>query len=135
MKRLILTACVVVALGVVVLSRRYDTVARGAEVGAAGKRYVAAARAAFLEAYKVFMHPRCLNCHPVGDVPLQGDNSHAHMQNVKRGPDGKGLYALKCSNCHQDHNLPGANMPPGNPVWRLPPASMRMVFQGKTPGE
>ncbi len=53
--------------------------------------------------------------------------------NVKRGDDGQGKYALKCANCHQDANLPGANMPPGNPHWHLPPASMRMVFQGKSP--
>jgi hypothetical protein len=76
-----------------------------------------------------------MNCHPAGDVPLQGDDSHPHAQNVRRGPDGKGKYALKCANCHQDANLPGPNMPPGNPNWRLPPPEMRMVFQGKTPGE
>jgi hypothetical protein len=92
-------------------------------------------RAAFLAAYKVFMHPRCMNCHPSGDVPLQGDDSRLHIQNVKRGPDGKGLYALKCANCHQLTNLPGENLPPGNPNWHLPPAKMRMVFQGKTPAE
>jgi hypothetical protein len=81
------------------------------------------------------MHPRCMNCHPAGDVPLQGDDNRLHIQNVKRGPDGKGLYALKCANCHQDANLPGDNMPPGNPNWHLPPAKTPMVFQGKTPGE
>jgi hypothetical protein len=102
---------------------------------AAGQKDDAAARAAFREAYKVFMHPRCMNCHPTGDVPLQGDDSHLHAQNVKRGPDGKGLYALKCANCHQQANLPGENMPPGNPNWHLPPPEMRLVFQGKTPGE
>src|SRR5450432_907257 len=92
----------------------------------------AASKAAFLEAYKVLMHPRCMNCHPSGDVPLQGDDSHLHAQNVKRGPDGKGLYAMKCANCHQNANLSGDNMPPGNPNWHLPPQSMRMVFQGKS---
>jgi len=95
----------------------------------------AASRAAFLAAYPVFMHARCMNCHPVGDVPLQGEDSHLHLQNVKRGPDGKGLYALKCKNCHQDKNLVGENMPPGHPEWHLPPGNMRMVFQGKTPAE
>jgi hypothetical protein len=92
----------------------------------------AASRAAFLAAYPVFMHPRCLNCHPAGDVPLQGEDSHPHLQNVKRGPDGKGLYAAKCKNCHQDKNLPGENMPPGHPEWHLPPTNMRMVFEGKS---
>jgi hypothetical protein len=88
---------------------------------------------AFLQVYKVLMSPRCMNCHPAGDIPLQGDDSHLHLQGVKRGPDGTGLYALKCSNCHQTHNLPGLHMPPGNPKWRLPPANMKMVFQGRTP--
>jgi hypothetical protein len=68
-------------------------------------------------------------------VPLQGDDSHLHTQNVQRGPDGKGKYALKCANCHQDANLPGENMAPGNPNWHLPPPAMRMVVQGKSPGE
>ncbi|MCH7397182.1 hypothetical protein MM236_04240 [Belliella sp. DSM 107340] len=88
---------------------------------------------AFLKAYKVFMHPRCVNCHPAGDAPLQGDDSHIHSQNVKRGIDGKGLYALKCSNCHQEKNIPGDNMPPGHDIWQLPPAHMKMVFEGKSP--
>jgi hypothetical protein len=103
--------------------------------GAAIRKDDAGARAAFLAAYKVFMHARCMNCHPAGDVPLQGDDSHLHAQNVKRGPEGKGKYALKCANCHQLTNLPGENMPPGNPNWHLPPPEMPMVFQGKTPGE
>ena len=58
-----------------------------------------------------------------------------HAQNVRRGPDGKGKYALKCANCHQLANLPGLNMPPGNPNWHLPPPDMKMVFQGKSPRE
>src|SRR5262245_7994722 len=58
--------------------------------GAAVQKDDAGAREAFLAAYKVFMHPRCMNCHPTGDVPLQGDDSRLHIQNVKRGPDGKG---------------------------------------------
>ncbi|CAN5493822.1 hypothetical protein BH11BAC3_BH11BAC3_00880 [soil metagenome] len=90
---------------------------------------------AFLAAYDVLMSPRCMNCHPKGDVPLQGDDSHLHTQGVIRGVDGKGVYALKCSNCHQPKNTPGLHMPPGNPNWHLPPADMKMVFEGKTPRE
>jgi hypothetical protein len=100
-----------------------------------GQAREAESRAAFLAAYQVFMHPRCMNCHPRGDAPLQGDDSHVHMQNVQRGPDGKGLFAMKCANCHQLKTLPGENMPPGHPQWHLPPANMRMVFEGKTPAE
>ena len=95
----------------------------------------AASRAAFLDVYRVLMHPRCLNCHPSGDRPLQGDDSHVHAQNVKRGADGNGLYALKCASCHQRANLPGAHLPPGNPNWHLPSASMPLVFQGRTPAQ
>jgi len=92
-----------------------------------------ASKKAFLKVYAVLMSPRCMNCHPSGDIPLQGEDSHLHLQGVKRGPDGKGLYALKCANCHQPHNLPGLHMPPGNPKWALPPANMKMVFQGRSP--
>lgn len=91
---------------------------------------------AFMQVYSVLMHPRCMNCHPAGDAPLQGNDSHAHIMNVQRGKDGKGLYAAKCSNCHQPENVPdGIHTPPGNPKWQLPPADMKMVFQGKTAHE
>ncbi len=93
----------------------------------------AASQAAFMDVYKVLMSPRCMNCHPSGEAPLQGDDSHPHVMDVARGKDGKGMYALKCANCHQPENVPGANMPPGNPNWHLPPADMKMVFEGKTP--
>lgn len=88
---------------------------------------------AFANVYKVLMSPRCMNCHPAGDVPLQGDDSHLHTMLPKRGADGKGLYAMKCSNCHQPTNTPGLHTPPGNPEWHLPPATAKMVFQGRTP--
>jgi hypothetical protein len=107
----------------------------GAVQGGDAAKDAATSREAFAAAYKVFMHPRCMNCHPAGDAPLQGDDSHPHAQNVKRGKDGKGKYALKCANCHQDANLPGENMPPGNPNWHLPTADAPLVFQGKTPAE
>ena len=88
---------------------------------------------AFLKAYTVFMNPRCMNCHPDGNQPLQGDDSHIHLQNVVRGTEGKGVYAMKCKNCHQDANLEGEATIPGSPHWGMPPASRPMVFQGKTP--
>lgn len=88
---------------------------------------------AFMDVYKVLMSPRCMNCHPSGDVPLQGDDSHLHTMLPRRGKDGKGLYAMKCSNCHQPTNLDALNKPPGHPDWHLPPANMKMVFQGRTP--
>ena len=88
---------------------------------------------AFEKVYSVLMSPRCVNCHPIGDIPLQGDDSHLHQMSPKRGQDGKGLYAMKCTNCHQPENAPGLHAPPGHPEWHLPPADMKMVFEGRTP--
>ena len=87
---------------------------------------------AFMDVYKVLTSPRCMNCHPAGDVPLQGDDNRLHNMTPQRGSDGKGIYAMKCSNCHQPTNIAGLNTPPGNPNWHLPPANMKMIFQGKT---
>lgn len=92
----------------------------------------AASAKAFLAAYPVYMDPRCINCHPAGDAPLQGDESRPHAMRVKRGPGGMGKSAMQCSNCHQAANLPGAHMPPGGPGWQLPPEDMPMVFEKKS---
>jgi mono/diheme cytochrome c family protein len=100
---------------------------------AAKKKDSIASVKAFAKVYSVLMSPRCMNCHPKGDVPLQGEDSHIHTMQPKRGEDGKGLYAMKCANCHQPENTPGVHTPPGNPKWQLPPADMKMVFEGKTP--
>lgn len=93
----------------------------------------AASAKAFLTASQVFFHPRCVNCHPAGDAPLQGDQSRPHGMNVKRGPGGMGKNAMQCNNCHQTTNLPGEHMPPGGPGWQLPPEDLPMVFQNRTP--
>ena len=76
-----------------------------------------------------------MNCHPAGDIPLQGDDSHLHAQNVQRGSDGQGRFALRCDACHQAQNVAGAHLPPGAPNWHLPRADMPLVFQGKTSRE
>jgi hypothetical protein len=87
---------------------------------------------AFMSIYQVLMSPRCMNCHPAGNSPLQGDDNHIHAMNPNRGADGKGLYAMKCSNCHQEENSSGLHTPPGSPNWHLPPSNMKMIFEGKT---
>jgi len=92
----------------------------------------AASAGAFLAAYPVYMDPRCVNCHPAGDAPLQGDQGRPHTMKVKRGPAGMGKNAMQCSNCHQATNLAGAHMPPGGPGWQLPPEDMPMVFEKKS---
>ena len=101
----------------------------------AGKTTIAAAPATgdgalFIAFVSVLRHPRCMNCHSRGDFPRQGDDSHQHTMNVRRGPDGRGVTAQKCSSCHQDHNLAGAHMPPGAPHWGLPQANIPMIWQG-----
>jgi mono/diheme cytochrome c family protein len=102
---------------------------------AASKPDSTASAAAFQQVYRVLTSPRCQNCHPSGDAPLQGEDSHVHLQNVKRGADGHGVTAMRCDTCHQSTNLPGAHMPPGNPKWSLPSPEHKMVFVGRSAAE
>jgi mono/diheme cytochrome c family protein len=102
---------------------------------AAGKPDSTASAAAFQQVYRVLTSPRCQNCHPSGDAPLQGEDSHVHSQNVRRGADGHGFSAMRCDTCHQSTNLPGAHMPPGNPKWSLPSPEHKMVFVGRSASE
>jgi hypothetical protein len=88
------------------------------------------AAAAFEAIVPVLRHQRCMNCHSVGDFPRQGNDSHRHTMDIRRGPDGHGVNAVKCSTCHQDHNLVGFNMPPGAPGWHLPSPDMPMIWEG-----
>lgn len=91
-----------------------------------------ASAAAFKSMIPVLRHPRCMNCHSTGDFPRQGNDSHPHIMDIRRGPDGHGVNAVKCSTCHQDHNLADLHMPPGAPDWALPPPSMPMIWEGLT---
>ncbi len=88
------------------------------------------------EAFEVMMqvltHKRCINCHPDGDRPLQGEDSHFHHLGVVRGPDGHGLPAYQCNSCHQDRNNNFSGVP-GAPHWHLAPKSM--AWEGLSPGE
>jgi len=91
--------------------------------------------ALFVEFVSVLRHPRCMNCHSRGDFPRQGDDGHPHTMNVRRGAEGHGVTAEKCSTCHQDHNLVGAHTPPGAPSWALPPRTTPMIWQGLSDGQ
>ena len=90
-----------------------------------------AARSAamFTELGKVLTSPRCLNCHPAGDRPRQGDESRLHQPPVERGVDGLGLAAMRCPICHQGANFDPGRVP-GNPIWHLAPREM--AWEGKT---
>jgi hypothetical protein len=50
--------------------------------------------------------------------------------NIRRGPNGEGIAGVKCSACHQDHNLSGLHVPPGAPNWHLPSPDMPMIWEG-----
>jgi hypothetical protein len=88
--------------------------------------------ALFTELGKVLTHPRCLNCHPAGNRPLQGETGRLHQPPVERGIDGHGLPAMRCSICHQHANFDPARVP-GHPEWHLAPREM--AWQGRTLGE
>ena len=97
---------------------------------------VASGMLAFETVRSVLQSPRCVNCHPVGDQPTQGDDSHRHQQFVQRGPEGRGAVGMACSTCHGKANTPdsyGPHMPPGvSTEWSLPPPNRRLVFAGLT---
>lgn len=90
------------------------------------------ARAAFLTVHRALTSPRCRNCHPRGDRPLQFDDGVAHAQNISRKTVQNGM---PCSTCHRDRNSALPNQPPGAPHWGLPPEATPMVFEGKSPRE
>jgi hypothetical protein len=79
--------------------------------------------AAFERIAAVLQSPRCLNCHPRGDRPRQGDDNRIHLMNVQRGADSNGVPGMRCMACHQAHNNDYAGVP-GAPHWHLAPASM-----------
>jgi len=88
--------------------------------------------ALFQEASKVITHARCMNCHPAGDRPAQGDDRHPHMPLVVRGVDNFGAIGMRCTTCHGPQNFDPAGIP-GNPEWHLAPIEMAWV--GKPLGE
>jgi hypothetical protein len=88
--------------------------------------------ALFEEAGKVLTHPRCVNCHPAGDRPLQGADSHLHIPAVQRGDGGIGVAGLRCTTCHHDANYEPAGVP-GHPAWHLAP--IEMAWEGRSLGQ
>jgi hypothetical protein len=78
---------------------------------------------AFARIAEVLRHPRCMNCHPVGDSPRQTDDRVRHRMLVARGPDDHGTPAMRCTTCHQTVNTADGRVP-GAPHWHLAPRSM-----------
>ncbi len=85
--------------------------------------------AMFTELGKVLTHPRCVNCHPAGNRPRQGDQSQLHQPPVERGADGHGTEPMRCSICHQKANFEPGRVP-GHPEWHIAPREM--AWEGKT---
>ena len=119
-----LVVAAVAAVGALVVSPAGgQTKALLAPSAFAGIRDPAARSAAlFAEAGKVLQHPRCLNCHPAGNHPTQG-NGYPHQPPVQRGDEGFGVPGMRCSTCHPEANFDPAGVP-GNPLWHLAPLSM-----------
>lgn len=96
----------------------------------------ARSRALFAEIGKVLTHPRCMNCHPAGNQPLQGAEHRIHYPPTGRaGPD---FFGAACSTCHSDRNVKiyaqaSFQSIPGHPRWGLAPLSM--AWQGKSLAE
>jgi hypothetical protein len=93
---------------------------------------IAAGKRAFVDIARVLQSPRCRNCHPDGNAPLQTDRGRPHALNVSRTSVAAGL---PCSACHQERNSEAIGVvggPPGAHGWALPPRDMPMVFEGKS---
>lgn len=102
----------------------------GCAAAHAGDDRSAAGKAGFATVYQVLLNPRCMNCHPSGDAPLQFDDSRPHGQHISRRSEANGVA---CATCHRDKNGERPGQPPGAPNWHLPPAETPMTFQGRTP--
>ena len=94
--------------------------------------------AMFEEAGKVIQHPRCVNCHPAGDSPLQNMTMHKHQPPVTRGDGGMGMPGMMCVTCHGPANADVVAQAetlksiPGDPAWHLAP--IEMAWEGKSLG-
>lgn len=128
------SSATVLALGAVVSAREPDAAQKLKPVSAfdAIADKPERAVAIFNEAGKVIQHPRCVNCHPAGDRPLQGEDGHPHQPLVVRGADNFGAIGMRCTTCHGPANFDPGGVP-GNPKWHLAP--LEMAWVGKSLGE
>jgi hypothetical protein len=79
--------------------------------------------AEFTRIARVLKSPRCINCHPAGDSPHQGDEARVHDFRITRGLADRGAPGLNCSTCHQESNQESSGVP-GAHHWQLAPLSM-----------
>jgi hypothetical protein len=133
-KSFLVFACAAAALTLAISLTGFPQGKQVSAGAAAGAEEVQSLRA-FAVVASVLTSPRCLNCHVAGDSPLQGDSGIPHNMNVKRGADGRGMPAMRCTNCHQEENSTQLHAPPGRRDWRLPPPSNRLAWQGLSFGD
>jgi hypothetical protein len=93
-------------------------------------------RAIFAEVGRVLTHPRCMNCHPAGEHPLQGADHHEHRPPVWRNDTGS--FGTPCGECHTEknvtlHEAASYQSIPGHPRWGVAPLSM--AWEGKSLGD
>ena len=123
----VLAAALLIAPGQAQEAPKAPQTLSGPEAFSTIKETTERSRALFVEAGKVLLHPRCVNCHPQDDQPRQGMDSHRHEPPVVRGPGDHGVPAMECHTCHQAINIEHARLP-GHPAWHLAPRSM--AWQG-----
>lgn len=87
---------------------------------------------AFADIYAVSQSPRCMNCHPAGDAPLQTDASRPHNMGVTRQSPSVGLHCSTCHSAAASYNGQ-APLPPSDTIWSLAPQDM--VFEGRSAAE
>lgn len=86
--------------------------------------------ALFEEMFVVIASPRCMNCHPVNNTPLQGDDMQPHQPPVVRGAADFGATGMRCTTCHGSENVAyttGEGSIPGHEPWQLAPIEMGWV--------
>jgi hypothetical protein len=93
-------------------------------------------RAIFAEIGTVLTHPRCMNCHPAGEHPLQGADHHEHKPVVWRSDTRN--YGTPCGECHTEQNVAlreaaSYRSIPGHP--RLGVAPLSMAWEHKSIGD
>jgi hypothetical protein len=104
------------------ISSLYSYVSRY-EANTAESRHDVPGNLAFDKVMDVLSHKRCVNCHPAGEFPKQGEDSHKHLFGVQRGGDNHGVAAVRCNSCHRDQNNDFSGVP-GAPHWSVAPKSM-----------
>ena len=83
-------AVAIVALPVALLAREAPPALRGPSAFAGIKNQDARSVALFQEMGKVIQSPRCINCHPRTDRPLQGDDMHPHVPAISAADSSQG---------------------------------------------